>query len=90
MKRSETYWETALLNPIYKRFRPMIARYYARANASNNLERDNPPVRVTFVFASAPMPAIDSSHWVYRDQLPEHTFKQVYFSYQVKAEDLTN
>lgn len=79
-----------ITNPIYKRFRPMIARYYARANASNNLEPDNPPVRVSFVFASAPMPDIDSSHWVYRDQLPEHTFKQVYFSYQVKAEDLTN
>ena len=88
-----------ITNPVYKRFRPMIARYYAQANASNRIsnssssssnERDNPPVRVTFVFASVPMPDIHSSHWVYRDQQPEHIFKQVYFSYQVKAEDLSN
>jgi hypothetical protein len=79
-----------ITNPIYKRFRPMIARYYAQANAiRSGTEPDNPPVRVTFVFASAPMPDIHSSHWVYRDQLPEHIFKQVYFSYQVKAEDLS-
>ncbi|CAN5309060.1 hypothetical protein BH11CYA1_BH11CYA1_46990 [soil metagenome] len=89
-----------ITNPIYKRFRPMIARYYARANDVsrssrsnkssnlNQLSSDSAPVRVTFIFASAPMPDIHSSHWVYRDELPEHTFKQVYFSYQIKPEDL--
>ena len=77
-----------ITNPVYKRFRPMIARYYARANQGG--DSANPPVRVTFVFASAPMPPLNSKQWVYRDQLPEHTFRQVYFSYQVKAEDLSN
>ncbi|MFA6212010.1 MAG: hypothetical protein WCT03_23280 [Candidatus Obscuribacterales bacterium] len=78
-----------ITNPIYKRFRPMIARYYARANINQcTVNAHGQPVRVTFVFASAPMPDIHGSHWVYRDQLPEHTFRQVYFSYAVKPEDL--
>lgn len=78
-----------ITNPIYKRFRPMIARYYARANINHDLENAHgQPVRVTFIFASAPMPDIHSSHWVYRDRLPEHTFKQVYFSYAVNPGDL--
>lgn len=77
-----------ITSSIYKRFRPMIARYYARAN--NSGDSDTVPVRVTFVFVSAPMPPIHSPRWVYRDQQPEHTHQQVYFSYQVKAEDLKN
>ncbi len=76
-----------LPNHIYKRFRPVVARYYARANAGINKDR---PVRINFVFASVPIPPIGSTHWTYRDQLPEHIFKQVYFSYSVKDEDLKN
>ncbi len=72
-----------IAHPVYKKFKPSIARHYARSND----DADNPPVRVTFVFASAPMPPLDGK-WVYRDQLPEHTFKQVYFSYAVRPEDL--
>ena len=82
-----------ITNPIYKRFRPMIARYYARANSTAKSDQTNSegsPERITFVFASSPMPDIHSSPWVYRDQLPEHIFKQVYFSYQVKKKDLSN
>ena len=79
-----------ILNPYYKRFRPIIARYYSRANFSNANEVGNPPVRLTFVIVSAGIPPIKSGHWIYRDQLPEHTFKQVYFSYQVSPADLTD
>lgn len=76
-----------LPNHIYKRFRPAVARYYARANAGTNTDR---PVRINFVFASVPIPPLESTHWIYRDRLPEHIFKQVYFSYGVKDEDLNN
>ncbi len=73
-----------LPNNVYKRFRPAVARFYARANA----DADNPPVRVTFVFASAPDLTFNGKNFYYRDQLPAHIFKQVYFDYQVKADDL--
>lgn len=74
-----------IAHPVYKDFKPAIARFYARSND----DQSNRPVRVTFVFASAPMPPLKKSlPWVYRDQLPEHTAKQVFFSYAVRPEDL--
>jgi len=71
---------------FYKRFRPAVARFYARANA----DKSNPPVFVTFIFASAPDLTLTGANFYYRDQLPEHIFKQVYFDYKVNPEDLIN
>jgi len=73
-----------LPNNVYKRYRPAVARYYAKANA----DATNPPKRITFVFASAPDLTLNGKNFYYRDQLPAHIFKQVYFDYQVKVEDL--
>lgn len=78
-----------IAHAAYKDFKPSIARFYARSNDDSG----NRPVRITFVFASAPMPPLETSDskkpaWIYRDHLPEHINKQVYFSYAVQSQDL--
>lgn len=73
---------------VYKRFWPPVARYMARANNDTSAGKNNPPVKVTFVFASAPIPKPDPDHWVYRDQMPEHSHRQVFFIYKVSPDDL--
>jgi hypothetical protein len=71
---------------VYKRFWPSVARYVARANSDPS--GVNPPVTVTFIFASAPIPKPDPDHWVFRDNMPEHLNRQAYFIYRVEPADL--
>lgn len=71
---------------VYKRFWPSVARYMARANSAPDSK--NPPVKVTFVFQSAPIPKPDPDHWVFRDSMPDHINRQVYFVYEVEPQDL--
>lgn len=70
--------------PGYEQFRPSIARYLARANA----DPTNPPKRITFVFNSCTTPAPQPKTFCYRDQLPEHTNKGIFFIYDVQPQDL--
>jgi hypothetical protein len=68
----------------YEQFLPSIARFIARAND----DPTNPPRMVTFAWQFANTPVPDPSHWVYRDQLPNHTMHIVKFIYKVDPQDL--
>jgi hypothetical protein len=70
----------------FSRFWPSVARFYARAN----FDSQNLPRKVTFIFASAPLPPPDVKNWTFRDCMPEHTQRQVYFVYRVTPADFEN
>jgi hypothetical protein len=70
--------------PSFAQFLPDFAKFIARANANPN----NEPVLITFVHHTRPMPAPDPTHWVKRDDLPEHIIQTPYFIYKVQPEDL--
>ncbi len=69
--------------PQGEAFWPSIARYLARAN----YDPSNPPDTVTLIVNSHAMPPPDPKHWSYRDQLPEHTEKNILITYKVKPQD---
>lgn len=67
-----------------KIFFPSVARYLARANC----DKQNQPVKISFIFNYIETPPPDPKHWVYRDLLPEHSRQILHFVYQVMPSDL--
>ncbi|MBS2006646.1 MAG: hypothetical protein JST01_06375 [Cyanobacteria bacterium SZAS TMP-1] len=70
--------------PNYEQFRPSVARFLARAND----DPANPPQTVTIYWHHAWTPPPDPKHWVYRDQLPQHTEQRINFLYSVDPNSL--
>ncbi|MBL8081631.1 MAG: hypothetical protein JNN26_03380 [Candidatus Obscuribacter sp.] len=78
-----------LPGPPNKIFYPSVARYLARANFDRNLP-ENPPRTISFYFLYQDMPLPLPDKWVYRDNLPLLTRKNLHFVYQVMPSDLVN
>jgi hypothetical protein len=69
-----------------KKILPAVARYLARSNYSS----ENPPAYVIFEVYSASIPEPKPQAWIFRDRLPHHTHRQIFFVYKVNADDLSN
>lgn len=78
-----------LPGPPNKIFYPSVARYLARANFDRN-HPENPPTTIGFYFIYQDMPLPLKEKWVYRDQLPLLTRKNLHFVYRVMPSDLVN
>ena len=78
-----------LPGPPNKIFYPSVARYLARANFDRN-HPENPPSTISFYFIYQDMPLPLKEKWVYRDQLPLLTRKNLHFVYRVVPSDLVN
>ncbi|MBU6455713.1 MAG: hypothetical protein KGS72_28340 [Cyanobacteria bacterium REEB67] len=67
-----------------KKILPAVARFLARSN----YECENPPAYVIFEVYSASIPEPNTEAWNFRDRLPHHTHRQIYFVYKVSGDDL--
>lgn len=63
---------------------PSISRFIAKAND----DKTNPPDTITLMVNNHLTPPPDPAKWVFRDELPEHTYKSLLFTYKVQASDL--
>jgi hypothetical protein len=77
------FFNEHMANLSNRKVLPSIARYLARAN----FDPVNKPRKITFSVLSALIDDPRDPHRHYRDELPNQTFRQIYFVYLVSPQD---
>jgi len=79
------FFDEILSNNVNRKFLPSVARFIARAN----YDPKNKPVLVTFYWYNVPIPRPLEKQWIYRDNLPPHSYRELMFTYPVSTQDFS-
>jgi len=80
------FFDEILSNNVNRKFLPSVAKFIARAN----FDPKNKPVSVTFYWYNVPIPRPIEKQWIFRDNLPPHSYRELMFTYMVRPQDFAD